>query len=441
MRTTRIRASAGLAGTAALALVLAACSSGGGDDETPDAEEPGGGEEITLTVSTFNDFGYTDELLALYEEENPGITVEHVLAARAEDARANLTTNIAAGGEGLSDIEAIELDWWSEFIQYPDNFADLSDPSVEGRWLESKTAAATTEDGRLLGYGTDTGPQAICYRADLFEAAGLPTDRAEVAELLGGEDATWETYFEVGREFVANSESAWFDVGTSIYQGMVNQIEFAYEEADGTPIGLTNPEVREAYDAVMQATDDGLSAGMEQWQEDWTAGWQSDAWATQLCPPWMQGPIEGNAAGVEGWDIADVFPGGGGNWGGSYLTVPAGGEHVEEAIALANWLTSPETQVLAFQNAGTFPSQVDAYTDPALTEYTNPFFNDAPAGEIFSNRALGVDELGFIPFKGPNYFAIHQTVQDAILRVDVTGEQDAETAWQTAEQAYTDLGL
>ncbi|MBZ2197570.1 ABC transporter substrate-binding protein [Occultella gossypii] len=440
-RTRALVATAGLCGLA----LTAACGGGdAGSGETGSTTDGGSGdgEQITLMVATFNDFGYTEELLAQYSEEHPNIVVEHVLAARAEDARANLTTNLASGGEGLSDIEAIEVDWLAELLQYPDYFTDLSDPAVEGRWLESKVAAATTEDGRLLGYGTDVGPQAICYRSDLFAAAGLPTDRAEVAELLGGADATWDDYFEVGRQFVGASDSAWYDSAVSIYQGMINQVEFAYEEGDGTPVGLTNPEVREAYDAVLTAsTDDGLSAGFEQWQEDWTAGFQNNAFATMLCPAWMQGPIAGNAAEVEGWDIADVFPGGGGNWGGSYLTVPAGGEHVEEAQALAEWLTSPEIQVQAFGNAGTFPSQVDAYENPDLTGATNEFFNDAPVGEIFASRSLAVDELGFLPYKGPNYFAIHQTVQDAILRVDVTGEQNAEDSWAAAEQAVADLGL
>ncbi len=64
-----------------------------------------------------------------------------------------------------------------------------------------------------------------------------------------------------------------------------------------------------------------------------------------LAPSWMLGVIEGNAAGVEGWDIANVFPGGGGNWGGSFLTVPAQSEHPEEAKALADWLTAPEQQI------------------------------------------------------------------------------------------------
>ena len=70
------------------------------------------------------------------------------------------------------------------------------------------------------------------------------------------------------------------------------------------------------------------------------------------CPSWMLGVIEGNAAGVTGWDIADTFPGGGGNWGGSYLTVPTQSEHPAEAIELAAWLTAPEQQIKAFKSKG-----------------------------------------------------------------------------------------
>ena len=71
----------------------------------------------------------------------------------------------------------------------------------------------------------------------------------------------------------------------------------------------------------------------------------------------MLGVIEGNAAGVTGWDVANVFPGGG-NWGRSYLTVPTQGEHQAEAKKLAGWLTAPEQQIKAFLTAkGTFPAR------------------------------------------------------------------------------------
>ncbi len=172
--------------------------------------------------------------------------------------------------------------------------------------------------------------------------------------------------------------------------------------------------------------DDNLSAGLAQWSEDWTNAFQNDKFATMLCPGWMLGVISGNAKDVTGWDVANVFPNGGGNWGGSYLTVPANGEHVAAAQELADWLTSPETQIKAFVNAGTFPSQNDALTDQTLLDFTNEYFNDAPVGTIFSERAKAVDVS---PFKGQYYFQINDAMQKALTRVE-DGTQDAAASWK-----------
>ncbi|MCB7137149.1 ABC transporter substrate-binding protein [Cellulosimicrobium marinum] len=437
-RRSRTTVSA-VAGLAALTLTLTACSSGSGSDD--DSAETGtSDEEITLTVATFNDFGYTDELLAAYSEEHPNVTVKQTKAAKAEDARTNLTTKLAAGGEGLADIEAIEVDWLPELMQYPDLFTDLSDDSLDGRWVDWKVQQATTEDGMVFGYGTDIGPSAICYRQDLFEAAGLPTDPAEVAELLGGEDATWDDYFAAGATFVEASDAAWYDSAMSISQAMVNQIDNAYEESDGTPKDLaSNQPIIDMYNTVLeQSTTNELSAGLEQWSGDWDAAFQNDGFATMVCPAWMTGPVEERAGGVTGWNVADVFPGGGLNWGGSFLTVPASGPHAEAAKELAAWLTDPAQQTTAFENAGTFPSQVDAQESEAVQAFTNDFFNDAPVGEIFVNRALAIDGA---PYKGPNYFTIHTTVQDGIKRVDVEKTDDAASSWDKTLQSFQDLGL
>lgn len=434
MQTKRFTQTA--AGMAAVALIAAGCSGADeGEAEAGSADDGAATEEITLTVATFNEFGY-EELIEEYMDANPGIVVEQKKAATSNEARDNMNTRLAAGS-GLADIEAIEVDWLPELMQYPDQFVDLADPAVEGRWLEWKVEQATTPDGKLIGYGTDIGPEAVAYRSDLFAEAGLPTDREEVAALLEGD---WDTYFEVGRQFAENSDVPWFDSGQATYQGMVNQLPNAYEETDGSPIPLAdNTEVKALYDSVLTAAvDDGLSANLEQWSEDWVNAFQNDGFATMLAPGWMLGIIEGNAAGVEGWDIADVYPGGGGNWGGSFLTVPAQGEYPEEAKALAQWLTAPEQQIKAFLAKGTFPSQVEALGSEDLLGQTNAFFNDAPTGQILANRADAVDVT---PFKGPNYFAIHQTVSDAIVRVDVNASDDAASSWDKALTAFSELGL
>ncbi|WP_069387502.1 ABC transporter substrate-binding protein [Cellulosimicrobium cellulans] len=437
-RTTRWprQAVSAAAGLAAITLALTACGSGSGSDD----DTASGDEKITLTVATFNDFGYTDELLARYSEEHPNVEVKQTKAAKSEDARTNLTTKLAAGGEGLADIEAIEVDWLPELMQYPDLFTDLADPELEGRWVDWKVEQATTPDGKVIGYGTDIGPSAICYRQDLFEAAGLPSDPAGVAELLGGEDATWDDYFAAGATFTAASDAAWYDSAMSISQGMVNQIDNAYEESDGTPKDLaSNTEIKKIYDTVLeQSTTNGLSAGLEQWSGDWDAAFQNDGFATMICPAWMTGPIEERSGGVTGWNVADVFPGGGLNWGGSFLTVPASGPNAEAAKELAAWLTDPAQQTEAFENAGTFPSQVEAQESEAVQTFTNEFFNGAPVGEIFVNRALAIEGA---PFKGANYFAIHTAVQDGIKRVDVEKTDDAASSWEKTLQSFQDLGL
>lgn len=414
IRSRRTTASAAVAGAAAIALIATGCST---------ATDPGAeGGEITLTVATFNDFGYTDELFAQYEAENPGVTIVHNRAATSNEARDNFFTKLGAGS-GLADIEAVEVDWFAEMMQYSDKLADLSDPAVADRWVDWKTAAATDADGRLVAYGTDIGPQAVCYRADLFEAAGLPTDREEVAALLEGD---WDRYFEVGQQYVDASGAAWFDSAGATYQGMINQVEYAYEEADGTVIATENPEVKQIYTDVLTASE-SLSAHLAQWSDDWFAGLSNGAFATMLCPGWMLGVISGNAPDVTGWDVANVFPGGGGNWGGSYLTVPAQGQNIEEAKKLAAWLTAPEQQMSAFAAAGTFPSQVEAYESTELQEATNEYFNNAPVGQILIERSQAIEVA---PFKSVKYFPINDALQRALTRVDVDGTDTIDSSWE-----------
>ena len=432
MKTRTITGAVGVA--AVSALVLGACSSGSGESGASGDRSGSAGGDITLTVATFNEFGY-DDLFQEYMDSHPGIKVVGKKAATSNEARDNMNTRLAAGS-GLSDIEAIEVDWLPELAQYPDKFTDLTSTETDGRWLDWKSAAATV-DGKLIGYGTDIGPEAICYRADLFAKAGLPTDRDEVAALLEG---GWDKYFDVGKDFVAKAGIPWFDGATATYQGMINQVKNPFEKDDNTVIPLKdNTEIKGVYDTVLQASvDDNLSAHLSQWSEDWVNAFQKDGFATMLCPPWMLGVIEGNATGVTGWDVAPVFPGGGGNWGGSYLTVPAQGAHPEEAKELAAWLTAPEQQIKAFKAKGTFPSQVEALDSPELLDYTNEFFNNAPVGKIYSERAKAVTVQ---PHKGPNFFAITTVVTDAMTRVDVDKTDDAATSWDKAVTEFGQLGL
>lgn len=193
---------AAIAGAATLALVATGCAGGGATDPN---------EPVTLTLATFNDFGYSDELLAEFTAET-GIEVVHNKAATSNDARANYFQKL--GKTGLADVEAVEIDWFTEAMQYADLLAPVP-ADLQGRWLDWKEASATDSAGNLIAYGTDIGPQGVCYRADLFAAAGLPTDRAEVAALFDGD---WDNFFQIGADYKAATGKPFIDSANSVLQ-------------------------------------------------------------------------------------------------------------------------------------------------------------------------------------------------------------------------------
>ncbi len=418
-KTRRFR----LATSAILALTLAstaaACGSDGDDDSSSDGT-------TTITVATFNEFGY-EGLIDEWNAANDDIKIEQVKVGTWDDAKANLYTKLAAGS-GLSDIEAIEGDAMPAILAEEGAFEDLTDDELDGRWLPWVEEKTLNADGQMIGYATDIGPEGICYRADLFKKAGLPTDREEVAGLMG----TWDDYFALGEEFINKvPDTAWYDSSGGLAQAMLNQVANPFETDDNT-VEVENDELKAVWADVTGNIEKGLSTKLPQWGDDWTASFQNDGFATMACPGWMLGVVEGNAEGVKGWDIANVFPGGGGNWGGSFLTVPSQGENVEEAKEVAAWLTAPEQQVKAFAAKGTFPSQVEALESDEVTSATNAFFNDAPTGQILAERAQAVTVQ---PYKGPKYSDILQAFQAAVLRVD-DGSQDAAESW---DQFVTDV--
>ncbi len=426
------KVAAAVAGAASIALLASACSSGGGN-EGGNSDDP-----VTLTITTFGTFGY-DDLYDQYMEENPNVTIEATNIDTGGNARTDAFTKIAAGS-GLSDIVAIEEGWLGAIMEVSDQFVDLRDYGIEDRksdWVDWKYAQATDPDGRVIGYGTDIGPAGVCYNGALFEAAGLPSEREEVATLLEGD---WAHYFEVGKQYADATGKAWYDQSGFVWNSMVNQLDEGYYTADGELNVDGNAELKERFDLLAGAVDNGLSAAQAEW--DWNGGksFVDGTFATFVCPGWMLGVVQGNteAGGGDattGWDFADVFPGGAANWGGAFLGVAETSEHKEAAAALADWLTQPEQQIAQFEAAGTFPSTSAAQEELAANPTPNEFFNEAPVGTILAGRTEGV----IAQFKGPQDSVIQENVFGPPLDKLDRGEIDAAAAWEEALQLLDEL--
>ncbi|MGX5655734.1 extracellular solute-binding protein [Geodermatophilus nigrescens] len=383
---------------------------------------------VTLDLGLFGTFGF--EQAGLYDEYmrlNPDIRIEETSVERSADYYRALQTRLAAGS-GLADIQGIEIGFVADVVEnHADAFVDFAAEGnadeLLGHYYDWKVEPATTEDGRVIGLGTDAGPEAMCFRRDLFEQAGLPTDRTELASRW----STWEGYLELGREYDASPTkpegTSFVDSPASVFSAAVYQGETAYNDESGNPIPETSPGVTAAWEDAAVAAAEGMTANLIQFGDEWNSAFANGAFATISCPAWMLGYIS-EQAGEEAsgaWDVAPL-PGGAGNWGGSWLGVTENSEHREEAIALVEWLTAPEQQIKMFTEEAHFPSSQEAAEDPQVSSATNEYFSGAPVGQIFADSAAA---LQFTPI-GPYDTQIQEAFTNALSTVaDGTPPDDA----------------
>jgi cellobiose transport system substrate-binding protein len=416
-----------LAVAGALVLATVGC---GGDESTSGAPEnaAANNEKVTLTVGLFGTFGYKEAgLYDEYMQLHPNVTIKESSIEFEQDYYQALQTHLAAGA-GLSDVQGIEVARIAEVTQtQADKFVDLRDlgaDDLKDTFFPWKWDAATSADGAVVGLGTDTGPLAICYRTDLFKQAGLPTDRDKLASMW----QTWPDFIEVGKQYAANApdDSAFMDSASGYYNAIIGQSETQYYDEDGNAIYDSNPAVKEAWDLAVQAIQAGLTAKLKQFDQPWNQAFANGRFATIACPAWMIGYIKGQAgdSGSGKWDVAPI-PGGGGNWGGSYLAIPAASKHQQEAYELIKWLTAPEQQVKMWTQAQHFPSSSTAADDDAVAAATDEYFSNAPVGELFKESAENLT----VATLGPKDGVIKDTISNGLLRIDQQG-QDPDTAWQ-----------
>jgi cellobiose transport system substrate-binding protein len=402
-------------------VVLAGCTSKGGS--TGGAAGGLAKGPVTLRVDLFGDFGYHD-LYKQFEKLHPNITIKEAIEQYA-DHHNNLAKHLAAGA-GADDVVAIEVGYIAQFKAQPQNFYDLRQygaDSLKSQWLPWKWEQSLAPNGAQIGLGTDVGSLAICYRRSLFQKAGLPTDRDEVSALW----PDWQSFVDVGQRYQQHAPAGthFFDSGSNVYNAIVGQLNPAYYDQDGNVIVASNPSVKEAWDTTMEGIQKGESAGLAAFSDQWNTGFKKGGFATVTCPAWMMGYIQGQAPDTTGdWDVAAV-PGGGGNWGGSFLTVPKQSEHPREAYELAKFLTSPESEAFVFKQTGNLPSQPQLYSDTAIATFANPFFNDAPVGQIFTTSAQKLQPQ----ILGPKQGDIQTAASNAIQRVE-QGKQTPDESWQ-----------
>ncbi|ALC20180.1 ABC transporter substrate-binding protein [Streptomyces pristinaespiralis] len=426
------------AGLLSLGLLVTGCGGSGGEE----GDDGSGGGTITLRVGTFGSFGFDNKtgakLYAEYEKLNPGIKIEETNVADGQKYWDAMKLRLSQGS-GLADIQAIEVGYIAEATgeAMAGKFVDLG--KTEGvdtsKFLDWKVKQATAPSGATIALGTDIGPMGICYRKDLFQKAGLPTDREEVGKLWAGD---WAKFLEQGEKYKAKAPAgtAFHDSASGLFNAVVSSQPDQYSGEDGKLRWESSLGVMKAWDTAVKAAQDGLTAKLRQFDEKgtWNAAFKNSKFATVACPSWMTGIIKDQAgpANKGKWDIAQApVPA---NWGGSFLAVPKAGKHTAEAAKLAAWLTAPEQQAKVFAVNGNIPSTTEGLKSEAVQNAQPEYFPGVPVGKIYSEAAQQIKPAPIGRWDGQVKTFL---TDNGILDIETRGTSP-EKAWNNVKKLVDD---
>jgi len=422
----------------AAAVALVAVTALGAAAACGEAKPEAGAKPDKLIVDTFGEFGYED-LVKQYETAN-NIKIELRKTGDLGDYRNKLVRYLATG-KGAGDVVALEEGIINEFKLNPANWVDLgqyASAGKSGEYLSWKWELGKTTDGKVIGFPTDVGSLAACYRRDLFEQAGMPFERDAVSASW----PTWDKFIEVGLQYKAKTGKGMVDSLTSVTNAVLfqhtgdlfydkddNLYNPAVKPADRKPtdlIAANSPAVKAAWDTSVKIHNAGIAAKTATWSPEWSAGFKQGTFAVTMCPSWMLGIVKANSGDANSgkWDVAAV-PGGSGNWGGSWLAVPAQSKYQSEAAKLADFLTNATSQVTAFKKSGPLPTNKTALASTDFTGYTNPYFNNAPTAKVFGESVKNIQPVHL----GPRHGSVKEKAFEAALNALMAGQLTADEAW------------
>ncbi|MGW0583193.1 ABC transporter substrate-binding protein, partial [Streptomyces sp. NPDC002920] len=297
-RTRTVRRTVVLAAVASLgAGLLAGCADDGNNSASDGSSSGGGKGKTTITLGLFGTFGFKEAgLYAEYEKLHSNIKIAENVTEKNENYYPALVNHLTTNS-GLMDVQAIEVGNIAEVVAtQAAKFEDMSKVSGvdKSQWLDWKWSQATSKDGQTIGLGTDVGPMALCYRKDLFEAAGLPTDREKVGALWAGD---WNKFITAGEQYKRKAKAGTFfmDSPGGLLNAILSSEKEKFYDSSGEIIYKSNPAVKDAFDLSAKAAKEGLVQAQSQFTPPWNTTIAQSKFATIACPPWMLGTIKANA--------------------------------------------------------------------------------------------------------------------------------------------------
>ncbi|HEV7955982.1 MAG: sugar transporter substrate-binding protein [Microbacteriaceae bacterium] len=407
----------GLATLAALSLTLSACAGAGASPE-------GSADGITISYSNFISNGGNednlDAIVAAFEDENPGITVDVTTLPYADYFTA-LQTDLAGGTE--ADVFDIE---YANFAGYAENgvIAPLDDADTTA--LDASLAEAYQSDGTQYAMPSSFSNVVLYYNKDLFDAAGIDYPTA---------DWTWADEQAAAEALTDEASGVFGDyqpISYNEYYKTVAQAGGEFLNEDGTEVAFNSPEgiagaewLVNKNGSTMPTVEQG--AGTPDFDSGLFLDGKLAMWHTGI---WMFGAL---AEAPFAWDIA-VEPGDVQKASALFsnaLAVSANSDEKEAAESFAEFLSTSSAAAEVRLNAGwELPPISD---ESVLATYLGK-------GAPESRQAVfdSLDAVALAPSIGDNQAEMQDIVTEALSEA-AAGRMSVEEALASAEEQINAL--
>lgn len=373
-----------------------------------------------------------DEVVDVWNEENPDVQVKVIEAAGADDIVAKLLAAQRAGeGPDLVQAEYQKLpnlvvsDVAEDISEYRDLFAD--------DFSEAALSLVTIGEG-TYAVPQDTGPMIFLYRKDIFDAQGWTAPK------------TWEEYAQLATTVSTTLPGTYLggypdDASTLAAYAQPRGAQWWATEGDAWKVGIDDAETQEIVDFWQPLVEGGAIDTTHFFTPEWGTmmndgtllSWTAGAWAPasafSVAPDtaglWAAAPMPK-------WDDETAT----GMMGGSSVMVAKGTEHPEEAVRFLQWLNGSEEGTLGLiETAGLFPAsttgqaQLEGRPAPDLVSGQEDFWSVAV--DIAANNA---------PFTwGPNVQVAFDTWSDRVKEAARDGGSFRDALTEAQDAVIADL--
>lgn len=425
--------SALLCATMAVSMLTGCGSGGSASDETSGNADSGAttgtesqakvettGEETTVefwTIDLKAAFGdFFNDMIAAYEEENPGVTINWT-DIPYDDVQSKLVTAVAGGT--APDVVNLNTQFALN-LAGQDALVDLNAEATEEQksiYIEDLWNSAKIGDS-VYAFPWYASPDIMFYNKDLFEEAGMEVP------------STFEEALAASEEFYKKT-GAYLFLPDEFFNILVSENIDVLTE-DGTAAAFNTQTTADLLNKYKEYTDKGVIPKTKwgNWDEALKL-FESGKLAIVSSSGSSLSRIKDEAPDIyEKICVSTPLTGATGLSRNPLmnLVVPAASKNHEAAIAFANYVTNDANQLAFCKEVSIFPSTQAASEDPYFTSDTETLEGQASAMSAKASLTSQDFSLGVA-----NQNSIQEAIDKAYEAVIINGE-DTQASLDQAEQ-------